>query len=305
MSATQNAPSQGLRPIFFRISIGGFCLLFIIVLLFGRIIFEGFGGGVVMNSISDYYYSPSMHNVFVGGLCILAALLICYRYEQVDTLASFLAGICAIGVAIFPKAPDKNSPECPPPQTHIVCPNDLQNSIGHWHYVFAASFFIIIALMALFLFTLSVPLNTLADKNKQRNKFSWRALLRFALSDPPNLLEDKDKKKKKQRNKVYRGCGFAMGILLLANVLEPVYRPGNLGFDPTFLFETGVLILFIFAWIVKGQVLWKDANQGKTSLSEYWTYIRDIPKKALDPFRTISLAMGSPDKSDSTQPQSD
>jgi hypothetical protein len=138
------AQAQQQVPLLLRICIGGVCLVFLLVLIFGRI-FEGIG---VMDFISSYYYSPTMHTVFVGGLCILATLLICYRYMAVNTLASFLAGICAIGVALFPTAPT-----CPVTRPH--CVSDVQLGIGNAHYVFAGLFLATIAFMALVLFTLS------------------------------------------------------------------------------------------------------------------------------------------------------
>jgi hypothetical protein len=281
MSATSNTqPDEETRRIFFRISIGGICLVFLVVLLAGRMIFEGFGDGAVMNSISDYYYSPSMHNVFVGGLCILAVLLMCYRYGKVDMLASLIAGIGAIGVAIFPKAPDSSNPvECPKPPPHVkqMCPTDLQNWIGTVHYASAALFLATIALMAFFLFT---------------------------QSDQPKPIVGK----KKQRNKVYRGSGFAMGILIIGCFLvQQFFLPGNSRlewFRPVLWFEMGALVLFIFAWIVKGEVLWRDENQGKkTYLSEYLTYIRSIVPDAIDELRKAFLAKSSPGKSDATLPQ--
>jgi len=139
MSEPLQTQAQQQAPLLFRICIGGTCLVFLLVLIFGRMIFEGPG---VMDSISDYYYSPSMHTVFVGGLCVLATLLICYRYENVDTLANFLAGICAIGVAIFPKAPN-----CQPSNMH--CATALQIGIGNAHFAFAGLFLAIIALIVI------------------------------------------------------------------------------------------------------------------------------------------------------------
>jgi hypothetical protein len=237
-------------------------------------IFEGSG---FLNSISDYYYSPSMHNVFVGGFCVLAALFMCYRYRDVDTLASLFAGIFAIGVAIFPKSPDPKSPGCPPivSPKGTMCPTDLQTNIGIAHYAFGALFLTTIALMALFLFT---------------------------QSDQPKPI----KGKKKQRNKVYRWCGIAMIILIIGCPVQQFFLPGNQwlqSLHPVLWFEVGALLLFIFAWIVKGQVLWQDENQGKTQLSEYLKYRRDILPKAWRSFRTIFPAKDSQGKSDATHSQ--
>src|SRR5260370_2228852 len=105
-----------------------------------------FIGRRTMDSISSYYYSPStpMKNVFVGGLCVLAALLMCYRYQSKDHVVSFVAGACAMGVAIFPRTdPNKNQPAQP----------EINIGIAHW--VFSIGFLLAIVIMVLYLFTLS------------------------------------------------------------------------------------------------------------------------------------------------------
>ena len=247
MSATPNAELQELRSLFFRISIGGICVVFLIVLIFGRMIFEGPG---FLDSISDYYYSPSMGNVFVGGLCVLATLLMCYHYQSVDTIASIFAGICAIGVAIFPKSPE------------IPHPTELQTRIGMAHWAFAGLFLLTIALMVLFLFTKS--------------------------------NQDTPVGKKRQRNTVYLWCGYAMlASIALCFIVQNFFLssiPWLQAHHPVFWFELIALVLFIFAWIVKGQVLWKDENQGLTSLSDVLASFRANVSEAITSLRSIFSA---------------
>lgn len=53
-------------------------------------------------SISNYYYSPA-RDIFVGTLCSIGILLICYRgYDLTDRGLTTAAGFAAIGVAMFP-----------------------------------------------------------------------------------------------------------------------------------------------------------------------------------------------------------
>jgi hypothetical protein len=262
MSATPNQQLQKEQSfLYFRVSIGGVCALYLVVLIFGRMIFDGFGDGVVLNSISDYYYSPSMHNVFVGGLCVIAALLMCYRYEDKDTVASFLAGICAIGVAIFPKAPDKNSFECPP---NVKCPNDLQMHIGSVHYIFSALFLIIIALIVLVLFTQS---KSPPDPSIKR-------------------IINPDPGKKHIRNVYYYGIGWSMiGCVVLSGIFQNFILPRYSGLDLLiFVFELASLILFISAWIIKGQALLWDSTLGQSTLLGIFSYIRRAARTAITAF---------------------
>jgi len=105
------------------------------VLIIGKIILESPG---ISASISAYYYSV-MRDVFVGSLWVIGIFLICYRYALLDDIVSTLAGICAIGVALFPTPPDMDATQ-------------QQTAIGLAHASFASCFFLILALMAIVLF---------------------------------------------------------------------------------------------------------------------------------------------------------
>jgi hypothetical protein len=272
MSTTPKTPTQD-TPLLFRISIGGTCLVYLVVLLIGRMIFEGFGGGAFMNSFSDYYYSPSMHNVFVGGLCILGALLMCYRYQPVDTLASYFAGIFAIGVAIFPKAPDPGTAECPTRN----CPTALQMGIGTAHYWFSGLFLATIAIMVIVLFTQS-----------NLNPLPTRKLL---------------------RNWVFIVVGLLMFVCIATCFLvQNYFLPGNQrlqSLHPVLCFEAGALVLFILAWFVKGQVLLQDENLGLSTLPLILTYLGNVLPDAISSLRSLSPPWRSLGKSSSQNSQPD
>jgi hypothetical protein len=279
----------------FRICIGGFCIVFLIVLVFGRMIFDGFG---IFDSISDYYYSPSMHGVFVGGLCILATLLMCYRYMKEDTLLGFIAGLCAIGVALFPKAP-----VCP---SNIDCDTPLQKGIGMAHFGFAGIFFVIITIMVIVLFSRSdkhpqsdalpqskqnlEPLAGTVKPKRYRNRDFVAGLL--------NLVRDLSaRERKRYRNLVFWGCGILMILCLVGcPVISYIFLPHNTwlqSIHPVFWFETSALILFTIAWFFKGQVLLRDKGYGKSTLPLILTYVGDVVPDAIRSFLTIFPKIGS------------
>lgn len=122
-----------------RKSIGVIGLLLPIVLAVGNMILSHQG---LLESLSAYYYSV-MRDVWVGALCATGVFLLSYRYGRQDDLAGDLAGICAIGAALFPTAP--------------AGVTGLPLLIGQAHLVFGASFLLILAYFALVLFRKTNP----------------------------------------------------------------------------------------------------------------------------------------------------
>jgi hypothetical protein len=107
------------------------------VVAIGGMLINKFG---IQSSISSYYYTD-MRNIFVGTLCAIAVFLSSYRgYELKDRLAGVLACVFAVGVALFPVAPDSH-------------PTSHQKLIGYLHLGFASLFFLTLAYFSLFLFT--------------------------------------------------------------------------------------------------------------------------------------------------------
>ncbi len=123
------------------------------VLAFGKIILEGPG---IELSISNYYYT-GMRDVFVGALCAIAVFLLSYRgYERIDDRAGNLAGICALGTALFPTAP------------HVdITPQYTWE--GVLHLSFAAGFFLTLAFFCLVLFRKTDPTKPPTPRKLQRN----------------------------------------------------------------------------------------------------------------------------------------
>lgn len=101
-------------------------------------------GPHILNSLSDYYYSI-MGDVFVGSLCAIGVFLWSYRgYTARDSLAANIAAFSAVGVALFPKAPDVGATE-------------LQTQIAAIHFASAAAFFLTLAYFSLVLFRKTNP----------------------------------------------------------------------------------------------------------------------------------------------------
>jgi len=122
------------------------------VLAFGKILLEG---GGIQKSISTYYYT-GMRDVLVGTLCAIAVFLMSYTgYERKDDLLGDLAGIFAIGVALFPTTPANPLPG--------------DKVIGALHLLFAASFFLTLACISLCLFTKTNPKRAPTRRKLQRN----------------------------------------------------------------------------------------------------------------------------------------
>jgi len=197
------------------------------VLIIGLIILEGHSK--ILDSISVYYYSDYsdysvIGNIFDGSMFATGIFLICYQYRLLDDIISTIAGLCAIGVALFPTTPP---PDC---SRYIMkCPTPLQMTIGKWHTGFAISFFLLLALFSLFLFPKS-------DKK-----------------DPKDRTTEK-----LRRNTVYYGCGIAMLIILgLAglDLFVPFFHDASWlqQIHPITLFEGLAIEVFGIAWFVKGE----------------------------------------------------
>ncbi len=123
------------------------------VLAFGKILLDSPG---IQSSMSDYYYTV-MRDVLVGSLCAIAVFLMSYRgYERIDHIAGILACIFALGVALFPTAPDMDA-------------SQREKIVGGLHAVFAVAFFLTLAFFSLALFRKTNPSKPPTLKKLQRN----------------------------------------------------------------------------------------------------------------------------------------
>ena len=139
-------------------------------------------------SISAYYYT-SLRDVFVGSLAAIGVFLFCYRGpDKQDNWLTNIAGLCAIGIGLFPTDPTYHQvilDKCP---TVLNGPCYEKHLLG-LHFYLAAAFFLIISYLAVF---------------------------RFKKPSRPYIT-----KQKETRNKVYVACGIAMFLSLVAIVLIP------------------------------------------------------------------------------------
>ena len=124
----------------------GIALPFILVL--GSFLFDK--GYVIQPSISHYYFT-NMREIFVGVLCAVSLFLFTYKgYSRMDGIAANVAGVFSLGVALFP--------------TDVILDYPSQNDVVSFvnlsfhsiiHFTCAGLFFLTLAFMSLFLFTMS------------------------------------------------------------------------------------------------------------------------------------------------------
>jgi len=135
-----------------RKSLGVIGIALPIVLAVGKILLESPG---LLDGISAYYYSV-MRDVLVGSLCAIGVFLFSYRYARQDDIAGNLAGVCAIGLALFPAAP--------------VGATAQQLLIGQLHWIFSVGFFLTLAFFALVLFRKTDRQKKPTRQKLQRNR---------------------------------------------------------------------------------------------------------------------------------------
>ena len=187
------------------------------VLALGAMIFFGTG---IQSSLSSYYHT-GMADVFVGTLCVIGVFLLSYRgFERVDDIAGDLACVFAVGVALFPVAPD-NAAE------------GGASLAGYVHLACAGLFFSTLTYFSLVLFT------------------------KTHLDRPPT-------RRKLQRNKVYRTCGYTMGICVLL-IAVCYILPGPIEslleeYHPVFWLESVAVVAFGISWFIKGEAMLKDVG---------------------------------------------
>jgi hypothetical protein len=212
-----------------RKAVGWIGLTLPFILAFGEFAFQKFAGKPVTieSSISTYYYT-CMGNVFVGLLCAIGVFhLATEGYDLSDRIAGRLVCFFAFGVAWFPTTPD-------PP----AIPSSTQNTVGDFHYTFAALLFLTLAFFCIFQFTQTTDVRTRT-------------------------------RRKKERNVVYYVCGSTIiGCIVIIgavkvfehfNVMEG-FRIWLQSWSWNFWFESFALFAFGGAFLVKGEFILKDES---------------------------------------------
>jgi hypothetical protein len=196
-------------------------ILFPFVLMLGLRLSSG---RFIERSISHYYHTP-MRDTFVAVLFIVAVFLVTYRghrHHRAEDYLTFLAGVCASFVAMVPTAADPAEPTI----------------AGRIHLIFAATFFLTIAVITIYWFTIS-------DYQPHRDGIE-------RLRDNPLEMEGLPPKKR-LRNTIYIICGAIMLACLLLIVVSGLTDFKSVGgVTVMFLGESIAIIAFGVAWWSKG-----------------------------------------------------
>ncbi|MFD2941380.1 hypothetical protein [Flavobacterium notoginsengisoli] len=186
----------------------------------------------IQHSISHYYYT-NLREIFTGTLCAVGLFLI--RYEghnnpslwKNDKLLTNIGGIMAIGVAFIPTTPDTFSQKI-----YSLIPYDIK-WLGCLHYAFAAILFLILALLAINVFTIG------QKKESNINEVAYE-------------------------NHIYRFCGYS---ILLFMILIPICSYLKYNYT-TLIFEALSLFAFGTAWLIKGRALGDKGELGRKLYGE-------------------------------------
>jgi cytochrome bd-type quinol oxidase subunit 2 len=182
-------------------------------------------------SISHYYYT-NMREIFVGTLCAVSLFLFTYRgYSRMDNIASNLAGLFGLGVALFPTDLISGYPG----QAALTCLTPDFEQHATVHFICAGLFFLTLALMSLFLFT--------------RSRYT----------------RERQTPQKRRRNVVYVVCGLVMiaciaWLAIYLNTHEDDQTP------TVFVLETVSLLAFGLSWLTKGEALYPDNREPLTGI---------------------------------------
>jgi hypothetical protein len=212
LSKSQTAEVFSAENMLFTTGILGFFLPFILFF-----VAQFSSCATLQNSISTYYYT-NVSDLFVGILSTIAIMFFCYNgYDIQDKIATWIASISTLGIAIFPTSNDATCGLCD--QTNIAL-------IPSLHFAFAGILFSTLAYMCLFLFTKS---NGNPSPSKLRR----------------NLIY-----------KICGGTILVMIIFLICywKIDGIQFKIGSA--KPIFFAETMMLMAFGFAWLVKGELKW-------------------------------------------------
>lgn len=174
----------------------------------------------VQASISHYYYT-NLRELFTGVLCAVGLFLIRYKgtknpkFWKNDGLLTNIAGYMAFGVAFFPTNPDMWCQKI-----YTLIPLDLK-FMGAIHYGFAATFFLVLAIISIKVFTIGQQNNDL----------------------PVSMYNE---------NNIYRICGY---LIIFFVLMVPVFAWLNIFNYSTLLFEALALFSFGTSWLIKGRAL--------------------------------------------------
>lgn len=182
-----------------------------------------FGNTKLQPSISLYYFTNS-RDIVIGILFSVSFFLISYKgYDLIDNIITIIIGIAGMGIAVFPCLSNNSN------SVSVGIFQLSQNVSNIFHLLFAGTFFILLSVNSLFLFTKTNNVN-------------------------------KSNKMKLYRNLLYKICGFIIliGIITTAGI----YLITDISFINSskviFYIETIMLIAFGVSWLVKGETILMD-----------------------------------------------
>lgn len=208
-----------------------------------------FWGHCFYDSISHFYFSRLLGDLFVGSLFFIGAFLFAYRSVAWVTWLSTFAGIAAFGVAIFPTAGAGCGDQDYNGRAFVALTrDDMGNAAIHTDKnselfeLFPSAMSLHFGSAAVLLLTLAffcfVVFTRVLDKHRQ--------------SDGTLIPE------KARRNRVYIWCGRFIMVALTAIGLHSVLG-GDGGwwddYNMTFIMEAVALWAFGLSWALKGR-LW-------------------------------------------------
>ena len=177
----------------------------------------------IQSSISTYYYTGT-RNILVGALWAIGFFLLSYKgYGRADANAGNLGCVFAVGITLFPTAPDIDASAA---ATHI----------GWFHLTFAALFFITLIYFSLCLFTKTDPSKPPTRKKLQRNMV-YR-ICGYAMAVCVLLI------------------AIYFIVLRVMHVNEATSALN--GYHLVFWLETIAIEAFGISWLTKGEAILKD-----------------------------------------------
>ena len=220
-----------------RKAIGGIALCLPLALVLGEkirdLLLSNTHAALIEASISAYFHT-GMRELFVGSLCAVAVFLLCYKgYERRDNIAANIAGLALIVVAFFPTAEQPvEAVDAVAAIDSVTLFSDARTPdpayVSYLHFGAAAVFFVILAVMSLFLFTKTDDKSSMTDQ-------------------------------KKQRNTVYRACGITILACLGVIAIGKLALGDSAGrMQLVFWCETIAIMAFGLSWLTKAEVILAD-----------------------------------------------
>ena len=188
----------------------------------------------VQPSISHYYHT-NLRDLFTGVLCAVGLFLLRYKghknkqFWKNDSLLTNIAGLMAFGIALFPT----DAFTCEEKVNTLV--DRCNGWLGWLHYGFAGIFFLSLATISIFVFTIG-----------QKKEVSGN----------DSMLNE---------NHIYRTCGY---LMILFIVLTPVCAHFNCFSYSTLTFEALMLFAFGTSWLIKGRILGDKGKVGEMLYNE-------------------------------------